>query len=346
LGFRGSGSEISSASLYTVEASGKGLVEAFTSENYFPFYLYWTPDSQSISFLSNGVTESGLVLHLVPATGGVSSILGVGQPFYWAWSPDSDRLIIHTGGAYATNPDAQLAFLSLDNEHENSSLGLIPAAFQAPDWSTDGERIVVASQGGDGQRELVLTGRDGAQQQVLATFVGMAIFSISPNSRMLAFSLEAFVADNPGGLMRDLFVMDLAPGAAGSQITQDLILGFFWSPDSSKIAYYAPVLSTPGSSKETAPMPVELRIGLFTLDVGTWEINRLAIFSPTDPFLEILPFYDQYQRSVTIWSPDSSQIVFTGIGADGEQGVYVVRADGSAEPQRIASGGLAFWSWK
>jgi Tol biopolymer transport system component len=180
----------------------------------------------------------------------------------------------------------------------------------------------------------------------LTQFDGTVVFSISPDSRLLAYSLEAQVDENPGGLLRDLYVLDMEQETPAILSIQDVILGFFWSPDSRKIAYYAPVLSAPGGSKDTAPLPVELNLGLFALDVATQEIKRLADFTPTDDFLEILPFYDQYQRSVTIWSPDSQQLVFTKEEPDGRQGVYVVSADGSASAQRIAGGGMAIWSWK
>jgi hypothetical protein len=68
-------------------------------------------------------------------------------------------------------------------------------------------------------------------------------------------------------------------------------------------------------------------------------------FTPTDSFLNIFPFYDQYQRSITIWSPDSREIVIAGSQGQENPGIYVIDAleGGSA---RIADGDLAFWSWK
>jgi Tol biopolymer transport system component len=93
-------------------------------------------------------------------------------------------------------------------------------------------------------------------------------------------------------------------------------------------------------------LPLEIQLGLYLVDVRTGAITRLAVFSPTSDFIDILPFYDQYQRSTTIWSPDSQHIVYSSVDPGGDEGIYVVHASGEGVPQRIASGTVAFWSWK
>ena len=346
LGFSGKADTLDKSTLYTVASNGKDLVEAFTSTEYFPFYLYWTPDSQSVSFLSNGSNENELALHLAAATGGESRILGVGQPFYWAWSPSSDVLVIHTGGAIAENPAAKLAYLTLTGNSEGTSIALDPAAFQAPDWSKDGERIVVAAEGKDGKGLLALTGRDGSQRETLGEFEGPVTFSLSPDGHLLAYTVQDKSQEDPAGFFKQLVVLDVEDPAKSSHIVRDVLVGFFWSPDSHNIAYFAPTVSSPGSSKETAPLPVEIQLGLYLVDVRTGAITRLAVFSPTSDFIDILPFYDQYQRSTTIWSPDSQRIVYSSGDSGGDEGIYVVQASGEGVPQRIASGTVAYWSWK
>jgi len=337
---------IHKASLYTVGADGSHWIEAFASEEYFPFYLYWTPDSQSISFLSNGSTEDGLVLHLAAASGAESRILGTGQPFYWVWSPMSDVLVIHTGGDQATNPQARLAYLNTIVSGADTTIDLPPAVFQAPDWSRDGNRIVVAIVDGGGQEQLVLAGRDGGVQKTLVEFEGNIAFSISPDGEALVYSIPLPPEEDPSRFMRELLWLDLDAPQAPESIVKDFVVGYFWSPDSHQVAFFAPVFASPNKSKESAPLAVEIQLGLFVTDVRSKEVKRLAVFSPTDAFMEILPFFDQYQRSVTIWSPDSRRLVFSASEEDGTPGIFVVPSDGSSLPQRIAQGGFALWSWK
>ena len=86
------------------------------------------------------------------------------------------------------------------------------------------------------------------------------------------------------------------------------------------------------------------------LDVWVYDrvsgtTKDVASFTPTDEFQQIFPFYSQYQRSDTIWSPDSQALVLSGVDAGGGNAIYTVGADGS-HFQKIADGYLAFWAWK
>ena len=73
----------------------------------------------------------------------------------------------------------------------------------------------------------------------------------------------------------------------------------------------------------------------------TWLIARFPL---SRGLLDVLPFFDQYQRSASLWSPDSKYLVFTAVSADGRPGLYVVRADGNIKPRFLAAGDFAFWS--
>lgn len=347
LGLSVSAQGVSNASLYTIASDGTDLVEAFSSTESFPFYLYWTPDSQSVSFLSNGSDQQSLILRLAPARGGESRTLGEGQPYYWAWSPKSDELIIHTGGSHAANPDAHLAFLKAGHG-DLEELGLLPGQFQAPAWSSDGNQIVVAAEQEAGKVALVNLSPNGARRQVLAEVDGAVAFDLSPVGTSLAYTVSAPLKDNSGGFLKDLIVLDVNKPGEKKAIARDIVVGFFWSPDGQKIAFFAPVLPSPGEGKKTISNTVDFELGLFVADVGSGATRRVAAFVPTQAFIDILPFYDQYQRSTTVWSPDSQRLVFSveGQGGTGTPGIFVVKADGSQEPQNIASGSLAFWSWK
>ena len=127
-----SNDSVHSASLYTVALDGNQLVEIFNSNELTPFYLYWSPDSQLVSFLSSSRNAEGLILQLVPFDGGEVQLLGIGQPYYWAWSPDSQAVLTHTGGSARLNPDARITIQKLNGDIEQTELAFKTVIFPSP----------------------------------------------------------------------------------------------------------------------------------------------------------------------------------------------------------------------
>jgi Tol biopolymer transport system component len=93
---------------------------------------------------------------------------------------------------------------------------------------------------------------------------------------------------------------------------------------------------------QTAP---KIHLAVQVYDLASGESRQVAAFVPTESFLQVLPYYDQYQRSGTLWSPDSRNLVLAGVDANGQETIFVANADGSPS-RKIADGDLAFWSWK
>jgi Tol biopolymer transport system component len=82
------------------------------------------------------------------------------------------------------------------------------------------------------------------------------------------------------------------------------------SPDGSSVAYYT---ATPKGVYE-----------VWVLDLESQSVRRLA----ADPVCDC---------SDAVWSPDGRWIAYTKFGLKERDGIYVVPADGSASPRRIAS---------
>lgn len=331
------------ASLFTSLPDGSERIQAFSSQNAAPFYLFWSPDSQTISFLSNDPGGGEILLNLAPAAGGENIVIGSGQPYYWDWSPDNRTLIIHTGGSVAENPNARLALVDLESPSQIRELDLKPGFFQAPAWSPAGDNLALTLQNEAGEGELVLAGRDGKVKQVLASLSGPAAFAWALGGSRLAYS--SLVQTSTGSVVR-LAVVDPTQPDRNIEVAQGDVVAFFWSPDGQKIAYFSLAGEKPGvTARRVAQTFPSISLVVQVYDFPSGASKQVAAFVPTDSFLQVIPYYDQYQRSGTLWSPDSQNLVLASVDSAGQSAIYVASADGS-QYRKIADGDLAFWSWK
>jgi Tol biopolymer transport system component len=334
------------ASVWSVLSDGKKQVQAFNSQDTLPFYMFWAPNSQSITFLGSDPAGQQ-AQYLVPAAGGESKFLSTGQPYFWDWSPDNNTLVVHIGGASSDNPDARITFIHLDGAISQKELDLKPGFFQAPAWSPAGDALALATQNESGQEELVITGPDGKTPQVLASLNGPTSLAWSPKGGHLAFSTQV-QADS--GLTTNLVVLDSPQAGPGKQVAPKDVVAFFWSPDGKKIAFF---VQDSGPAGGPSGMHVRLidqavpgtGLAFQVYDLASGNTSKAVPVTPTDSFQQVLTFNSQYQRSSTIWSPDSLNLVLAGVDSAGANSIFVVSADGS-QNHKIADGDLAFWSWK
>jgi Tol biopolymer transport system component len=143
VGLTGVGGEPDEGAVYTAAADGSNLKELFRSNAEIPFYLYWSPNGNSVSFLTNSPSSTELLLQLsqVGEAEASSRVLDAASPMYWSWSPDSSQLLLHASG---NSENARLSRLSLGNEGEQAVeevLPFEPLLFQSPQWSPDRDHI-------------------------------------------------------------------------------------------------------------------------------------------------------------------------------------------------------------
>jgi len=326
------------------------ITEIFSDSAETPFYLYWSPDNERVSFLTSAPNAPHLFLRLAFLNGEDSRIVDTGQPYYWVWAPGGEQIFVHEGGSTVSNPDARLSLFSPDDDPSpyvgagpTQSFALSAGIFQAPAWSPDGERLLAAIKG-EGQGELTLLDRNGAATQTIAQFNTSISFSWSPNGEQIAY-----LATTPesGGFLGPLTLLSNADPASRRVTSEETVLAYFWAPDSQKIAYLTPDTSEGiNASLISTQAQASFQLALHVMDVQTGATHSLTTFQPTDDFLSILPFFDQYHHSATLWSPDSTKLVYPALNGDNEAGVWVVQADGGTPPALLAEGTLAFWSWK
>jgi Tol biopolymer transport system component len=324
--------------VYTPET--RETKEIFSDKEEAPFYLYWSPDNDTISFLTSDPSSPGLSLRLAFLNGNPPRVADIGQPYYWVWSPDGKEIFVHKGGSKSANPNAQLGrFFSEDGKVQ--TFDLAPGIFQAPAWSLDGKQLLAAIEV-EQQNTLSLLDRDGTITKALTEYPASIAFSWSPNGEHIAY-LETTLESR--GILGSLNIIDTASSDVRKITPEDTILAYFWSPDSQKIAYFTP--GSPDSKDEQVRAQAQnnLRLTLHIMEIRTGVTHHSITFEPTIEFLNILPYFDQYQRSATIWSPDSTHLVYTTQSDENGASVWVVSKDGDTSSQ-IADGTLAFWSWR
>lgn len=337
------------AAVLSIRADGSQLTRLFHTSTDFPVYLYWAPNSQRMSFLTQ--KDRSLALNLAqPDKENSTQQLETGSPFYWAWSPDSRMMLLHIGGAQSDSRDAHIALLNWQTNAGPSKLALGPASFQTPQWSPDGKQLVLAAADST-QDTLKVADARGENARTVVSYSGRMAFALSPAGTRIAYVATPRNVPIPTYGRLNLVNTD---GTGDHQISNEETLAFFWSPDGKYIAYIIPSEAPPNNSSGSAgrARPAAQAGALYVqwrvLEVATGSVHTVATFLPTEKFFAVLPYFDQYSRSITFWSPDSKNLVYSAQDPNeaGNGTIWVVPVSEGSKPEKITTGLAAFWSWK
>ena len=297
-----------------------------------PHYMYWSPDSKRLAFIA--ATPAELAMYVSTPGEGTPPDKLIGQgPIYFVWSSDSRSLLMHRG------PDLmQASFVgeSLETPRPLLSVGF---GFRAPAISADGSKIAYTGED-DGEDALFtadfndrLTG-----SRAVMELGPSAAFLWSPIADEIAVA-ETFSSTTQ---LYDRLTLVSSDGSSRRVLADELVLAFFWSPTGKKIVYVAFDQSDQAFSWKY-------------VDRSGGDAVKLTEFVPSTDFFTYLTFFDQYAYSNSIWSPDGSQIVFSGTipanlrrngSSPVEEKVYVLEVKEGSAPLEIATSRIAVWSWK
>ncbi len=362
--FAAIGRDAEGAGVYVFEARALGQpptdpVIVYESADHPPFYLYWAPDSQQVTFLTSEVQQ--LALRIAPADGRAAAVtIRAGAPIYWDFI-DAGRLLVHEGAA---GPDGFFGEVTVAGS-VTGTLGGPPGFYRAPATALGGQvRASVeigVGQDGDGPTgDLVVEQLDGSDASRIQIF-GPAALTFSAHGDQLAF----IAADRAGQgdlplPVGPLRVLDVASGQVRT-LVDGRVVAFFWSPNGKTIAAlgvdgtndgvmearYGPggpggTVTLARASGVEAAAGVTLRLTFVNTITGSIVSQGLVRLS--DLFVnQVLPFFDQYALSHRVWSPDLSAVVLPIVGQDDVTQLFVIPADGS-EPQAVATGEMGFWN--
>jgi TolB protein len=336
--------ERNASRLISAQPAGTAAVVLFETDRLSaPFYLNGSPDDRSVAFLIPSA-RAAMELQVAQTDRPNSARLALtGQPNYSSWSPDSRSLLAHIGGDQA---DAFVGTYAL-NDTQPTQIETNPALFQAPIWLPDTIDTWLYARQRNARSELVLNAAGSIE--TLAMLDGGVAFTLAPNGQQVAYTLNT----PDSFLYSSLTVIDLATRATQT-IYKGNLVAFFWSPDGQKIAYLTGALVEPGIIGRVgglaAPAQPQaqrvLQLTWHVIDLPSARTIELTTFEPTESFIYLLTYFDQFAQSTAVWSPDSRSLVYTGTPLVGKRGVYVVDTQQPDDtPRFIGPGDFAIWSW-
>jgi TolB protein len=357
-----------------VAADESGVI--YRSSDAPPFYLYWTPDSRQVGFLTQ--EANGISLRITPADGSVAATtIRQGAPLYWDWV-DSGRLLAHIGGSA---PDAFVGEVGLDGRSIDATVitpdpSLSPGTSAAPDTAVsagvfrspavthDGRYRAYVDVTSAAAEEIVLEARDGSSRRTLAV-PGATAVEFDPTGASLAYVAPVDATAQPQDLpLGPLRLMDPTSGSSRT-LLGGTVVGFFWAPDGKTIAAlelpgpgnngvqaaaprFEPALARLTGTRLRTPEAIDAAAGiglhLAFVDVATAAVRSQRDIQVSVTFVnQILPYFDQYALSHRFWSADSASLALPLVTADGTDQLAVIPASGTGT-HPIPGRTIGFWS--
>lgn len=334
---------------YVLERPQRGEMPkvAYTATEDVFTYAYWSPadcpagNCRDLALLYTAGDGSGLAVKMIRAKAGQYEEILVGRasPFYYSFSPDGQKMIWHRFSRLLEVYDVA------GNEVE-LILDDVPGTFQSPMWSPKDNRLLFAVRGSADELSDVVIADGDARSVLLSDQPAPVSMAWSPDAEKVAI-VSGFeklqVVDTLGNVM--------------AESAQGQVVGHFWSPDSTRVAYISLVpsrsrtalaqFSSNGHSDDSAfpESQQSNQLTWYVLDIVSGTSTALTSFTPTPQMVYYLNFFDQFSRSHSLWSPDSTYLVYGAI-ENGAPAVLLANTRQAGTTVRVSDGVMGVWSWQ
>ena len=301
-------------------------------------YPLWSPDGNKLAFIA-ATEERGLTLFLddLRDSEDPSYVLDHG-PLWMSWSSDSSKLAVHR---------AESHFIVVAEEVPAvSPTSFQSRAYRVPAWVPGADRFNLVR--GIAMPYFAISSvspSNPGDERLLAEVGANAAFLWSKDGSHLAVADEVrpvLYGDTVLFVYRQFRMLGVEDFEARTKLNENVV-AFFWSPDSSKIAYAT--LSDPSGGMQWN-----------LLDTASGISSPLVDFRPSSDQLTMFQFFDQYAYSHLLWSPDSRYLLFSGRLNDAaatagygtqlteSSRIFIVDTGPMRSVQPLAEGSLGFWS--
>ena len=272
------------------------------------FFLLWDGSGERLASL--GTANGGVSLNVIADEAG--EILVTGQPLYLSWSPDGASLVAHRSD--------DLRIVGADGG--DTVVPVPDGPFATPVWLDDGRVVFATADDAETVVQVADLAAEGRAEELLRVQGRVTLVADAAGER-LAVAVVSPSAES------GLYVVDLTTGAS-THVADDPGLWWTWSPDGRRLL----VMTLSASAG---------RAGWSVWDGSTFDVVVEA-FRPTTRFVvDYLPFADQWDLAVDLWSPDSTAFAFTGVSPAGQSTVFVQELDGGL-PDAVGGGYFVTWS--
>lgn len=328
--------------LVSPDATSPGEI-VYTADQANFTYASWSPQPcgegcADLALLLNN--QSGLSYEIVQLQDGepTSTTAGTGAPFYTSWSPNGAQMLWQ-------RENTRFEIYDVVSNSVTETLESQPGRMLTPQWSPIDNRLLLGIRN-ENTTDLVIV-NDGEQTTLVGELTNPVWFNWSPDGSSVAY------IDREGPVI----ILDAATGEEVSRTPVSGVIAFFWSPDSQHIAYltlgaqpgsfsaYDPAVAKSVAFKQQEQEPVGLAWSV--LDLTDGANRRYTPFQPTNEFIYLLQYFDQFSPSHRVWSPDSRYLVFPQVSAEERPIISLLdaRLDG-AVPTEIAEGIIGIWSFE